>query len=119
MGPHFYLAFRQIFLGSQVRREFLGSRGSRGQSLNRRIYFYLFFLSLFPSTAGQSVSKLIVLWSRLGPGLVGPHNGEGKTSAIPSQAGCLGMLSPNLPKLGGYPFGDTALRLELGGGIIT
>lgn len=71
MGPHFYLAFRQIFLGSQVRREFLGSRGSRGQSLNRRIYFYLFFLSLIPSTAGQSVSKLIVLWSRLGPGLGG------------------------------------------------
>lgn len=117
MGPHFYLALRQIFLGSQAKREFLGSRGSRGQSLNWRFYFYLFFLSLFPSTEGnKSVSKFCGDWVL---GLVGPHNREGKTSAIPSQAGCLGVLSPNLPRLWGYPFGDTALRLELGGGVIT
>lgn len=95
VGPCFYSVFRHVSLGSQARKEFLGSRGGIGKSLNWRIGL-LFPLVSSSCIPGHNVSKFMVLWDRLEQPKVlrGPQDGEGESCAIPGQTGCLGTLSP-------------------------
>lgn len=79
----FFFLIKPIGYGSSfllgLQADFSGESGQEGipgfqrkeRSKPELKNLFLSVLSLFPSTAGQSVSKLIVLWSRMGPGLGG------------------------------------------------
>lgn len=122
VSSRFYSPFRQVFLGSQARKEFLGSRGSRGQSLNWRFYFLLFFLSLF-SLRSRTECKAILWFCEINRSSsmswMGGTQDGGESSAITGQVRFLGILSPDLPVPGGYHPADTTARLELDGGGVT